>query len=141
MSLYYLYSTGDATTDVALTPDRGIRPYGWIVGFHAESADEAELRKAEHIAFSQRFWDEKLALVDDPAVVRVKGQHYYIRPDATGGSLGHGGMAFHIQFMDGRFLTSHNLWSQGTIPSDYRDRLPDNAVFLKERPVLTEVTP
>lgn len=66
--------------------------------------------------------------------VVVDGWHYIIAPDAQRGfrgSIGHGGAEFIVEFHDGRRVITHNLWSQGHIPAHFRDRLPDNAVFVK----------
>ncbi|GGY88793.1 hypothetical protein CP967_31265 [Streptomyces nitrosporeus] len=58
--------------------------------------------------------------------VVVDGQHYSIGP---GNSGGFGGRRFDIEFFDGRKVTTHDLWSQGTIPPKHRERYPDNARF------------
>jgi len=44
--------------------------------------------------------------------------------------LGHAGQQFTIE-KDGKIWTTNNLWSGGTIPEEFRDRLPDNAKFVK----------
>jgi hypothetical protein len=63
----------------------------------------------------------------------IQGHHYVVKPDkpnAYQGSLGHGGAEFRIRFNDGREIVTHNLWAQGSVPARFRERLPDNAVFL-----------
>jgi len=45
--------------------------------------------------------------------------------------LGHGGAEFSIEFFDGSQRTTTNLWAGGQIPDHFRERLPDNARFLK----------
>lgn len=90
-------------------------------------------------------WAEKVEWTDflhefRDLVVRVSGGHYKIGPEPLPGEkgmYGYGGRAFHIQFMDGRKVTSHNLWHQGTIPPHFRAMLPDNAVFI-EQTITTE---
>ncbi|MFJ5103197.1 hypothetical protein [Streptomyces sp. NPDC088554] len=61
--------------------------------------------------------------------VVVDGQHYTIGP---GNSGGFGGRRFDIKFFDGRLVTTHDLWSQGTIPPKHRGRYPDNARFVPQ---------
>ncbi len=69
----------------------------------------------------------------DPRSAVVDGVSYWIEPDgrANYGSIGHGGAEFRILFNDGRFVVSHNLWCQGDIKAAWRDRIPDNARFLR----------
>ncbi|CAO0836086.1 putative protein OS=Streptomyces microflavus OX=1919 GN=Smic_80960 PE=4 SV=1 [Streptomyces microflavus] len=45
------------------------------------------------------------------------------------GNGGFGGRRFDIEFFDGRRVTTHDLWSQGTIPPKHRERYQDNARF------------
>lgn len=81
--------------------------------------------------FNCLFWLDKVRDAGDTRSVRVSGQHYFIRPDSKGGFLGHGGAEFCIRFHSGRVVVSHNLWSQGHIPEHFRERLPDNAEFIR----------
>jgi hypothetical protein len=85
------------------------------------------------------FWGEKLQwklngdLTDDgDKVVRVNGNHYVLAAD-TGNFKGHGGREFDVEFTDGPHkgerMKCRNVWAQGKIPEDYKDVLPDNAVF------------
>jgi hypothetical protein len=78
------------------------------------------------------FWQKRFAEYDDLSVV-VNHEHYRIVPDKPGGPdhcRGFGGREFTIAFADGRTVTTRNLWHQGVIPPSWRDRLPDNAVFV-----------
>lgn len=86
----------------------------------------------EHNAcLSCAHWLDLLRLVNDPNSVRVDGGHYLMYPSGgSGGMRGFGGRMFAITFNDGRTVTCNNLWSQGAIPERFRDRLPDNAVFV-----------
>ena len=45
--------------------------------------------------------------------------------------LGFGGHLWTIEQGDRTWVTN-NLWGGGTIPQEYRDRLPDNSVFIKD---------
>jgi hypothetical protein len=84
--------------------------------------------------FNCLIWLDWIPKKDNPSIVRIKGSHYWIEPDKPKNTsfLGFGGAAFRIKFNDGRIITTHNLWHQGTIPERFRERLPDNAVFIKE---------
>ena len=84
-----------------------------------------------NICFYCYFWLEKLKIKDDPDTVRVNGTHYIIGQDNRIGFQGFGGAEFRIKFHDGRYIVSHNLWCQGDIPERFKDRLPDNAVFVE----------
>ena len=84
-----------------------------------------------NICFYCYFWLEKLKIKDDPNTVRVRGTHYIICQDNTLGFRGFGGAEFRIKFHDGRYIISHNLWCQDDIPERFKDRLPDNAIFLE----------
>ena len=124
---YYIIDTGPATTDCELLQSDELPRVKWSVGFTC-AEEEAPGKLAEHIAFHQHFWDEKLAIRDLPTTVRINGWHYVIEPDKSyAPSSGHGGRRFDITFHDGRTVTTHNLWTQGPIPAEYLARLPDNA--------------
>ena len=86
-----------------------------------------------NICFDCYFWEEKLLIKDNPEVARINGSHYIIAPDNPNSYFkGFGGAKFIIQFNDGRLVTTHNLWWQGTIPKHFKKLLPDNAIFITE---------
>jgi hypothetical protein len=78
----------------------------------------------------------------NPNQVRIGGKLYRVLPEpppdprapfpSTSG-YGFGGARFKIRFHDGRRVETRNLWSYGEIPGEYREALPDNAVFAKPR--------
>jgi hypothetical protein len=79
-------------------------------------------------------WREYVFKADEPFVARIDGQHYVICDESPDVQLrGFGGDPFEIKFHDGRVVKTTNLWCQGAIPERFRDRLPDNAVFLQGR--------
>lgn len=100
-------------------------------------------------AFSRRFWSEKVEWAEagdqtpkGSYAVRVEGKHYagdleagLVRNDGRQ-FLGFSGAVWYIQFTSGphapKLFRTNNLWFQGDIPADMRDRLPDNAKFLKK---------
>ncbi|MCL2255977.1 MAG: hypothetical protein FWC11_03865, partial [Firmicutes bacterium] len=68
---------------------------------------------------------------DNPMVARINSCHYFIQPDdPTAAFQGYGGQLHKIKFFDGRIIETKNLWSQGQIPTEYRDVLPNNAEFI-----------
>lgn len=81
----------------------------------------------------RRHWEAVLAHKDDPNQVRVHGKVSHIGPEdptIPHYMRGHGGGWYGIRFFDGREVESTNLWEQGEIPEEYKDELPDNAVFV-----------
>jgi hypothetical protein len=120
---------------------------------------EAEEQVMEYVNFRRAFWDEYLkahingdmTLPDPKSVrsvkdrggrlcVRVDGHHYVVGHEPSKqelesnrqyGGLGHGGREFKIRMHDGREIVTRNLWGQGKIPLEYREVLPDNAVFIE----------
>jgi hypothetical protein len=75
--------------------------------------------------------------------VVVDGKHYVAYVDeenlkpAEGGGVkawarGFGGHGWHIKFNDGKEVVCYNVWHQGEIPARFRDRLPDNATFVRD---------
>ena len=78
------------------------------------------------------FWQGKVDLRTDAQeasrLVRTPDhEHFHIGPSASNASRGFGGRAFIVEFFDGRKVETNNLWSQGTIPAHFRERLPPNA--------------
>jgi len=81
--------------------------------------------------FGIDFWNDWVEKKDDPRVARIDGTHYYIGNENEKGSFrGFGGRKFKIRFNDGREVITTNLWHQGEISNDFKEKLPDNAVFV-----------
>lgn len=87
---------------------------------------------AVQLCFTCDFWRGYERVKDDPRVVRVGGDHYFVEPDSTSWPLGFGGRRWSVEFFDGRRVVTKNLWHQGTIPEHFRERLPDNARFVSD---------
>jgi hypothetical protein len=85
------------------------------------------------LCFNCNFWDEYTHKKDDPKIARIQGHHYVVEPPSPLPSrmLGFSGREFKVRWHDGREVTTNNLWSQGDIPERFKDRLPDNAEFVK----------
>jgi len=108
------------------------------------SAHYCEPYKSQMIAantcFNCTFWLERLIEQGQPGRLSINGTCYAfdikrpLLPDEPssmyGSSRGFGGRRFKIRMLaDGTIHETNNLWSQGTIPARFRDRLPDNAAF------------
>jgi hypothetical protein len=94
--------------------------------------------------FAWEFWAEKItwAFAGDrdehgQRVIRADGWHFVLCGD-TGGMRGYGGRRFRFRLTDGSMVESANVWSQGAIPPELRDLLPDNATQVTAS---LEVTP
>lgn len=85
--------------------------------------------------FHWEFWDEKVRMLSKRSVI-VDGSHYMIgepREESWPSSMkGSGGAKVRIRFFDGREVTTTSLWYQGNVPAVFRDKLPDNAEFIRE---------
>ena len=95
--------------------------------------------------FDCSFWLMKIDISKEEMARRVivGGVHFSIGDEIDGPFRGHGGRKFIIQFFDGRVIETTNLWFQGKIDDRFRERLPDNAVFLpvEEKPDMTDRIP
>lgn len=82
------------------------------------------------------FWLGELA--DRSHAVVIGGEHYRIRPDLPERDrdcAGFAGRLHRIRFYSDprKIIETRNLWHQGTIPPAFRDRLPDDAEFVREQ--------
>jgi hypothetical protein len=67
----------------------------------------------------------------DKNMVVAGGAVYHIGRESTHrDDRGFGGRKFVIEFLDGRIITSTNLWGGGEIPKRWLNRFPDNAKFV-----------
>lgn len=91
--------------------------------------------------FYKNFWDAKVRWKENndkteqgERVARIEGVHYVIGDENdTSTFRGHGGRKFTIKFLDSdETITTTNLWRQGVIPEEYKELLPDNAIFCEE---------
>ena len=89
--------------------------------------------KEQRVCFNCHFWLKLVAEKDEIGIARIDHEHYYVgKAESWHGFKGLGGRKFIIKWKDGRRIVTNNLWCQGIIPEHFRDRLPDNAEFLKE---------
>jgi len=88
------------------------------------------------MCFNCSFWEKLIRDAGDNSI-RVGGTHYMVKWDAPmkprgyQGSQGFAGSLFRIKHEDGRYVETNDLWFQGNIPERFRERLPDNAEFIK----------
>lgn len=85
--------------------------------------------------FNKNFWEEKIAHLDEHPI--IDGVCYHLdRKNLHGGFAGFkgfGGRRFKIKFLaTGEVVETTNLWHNGEVPAEYRDRMPDSAVFVWE---------
>lgn len=99
---------------------------GWATKY-AASIGEGLTVDSDYLYKTEGFWGMHFALYDENVVI-VKGKHFRMG-QSDGPFKGFGGALFSIKFHDGREVDCRNLWMQGDIPEEWRDRLPDNAVF------------
>lgn len=85
------------------------------------------------MCFFCNFWKGMLEQdrnYDPHEVVIIDGTHYIIGDELSSDPFrGFGGAKFHIRFNDGYEIDTTNLWCQGDIPPEWRDKFPDNAEF------------
>lgn len=90
---------------------------------------------------TEAFWMQKIAWAEDcqteegEPVFRSNGHHYVISPEDDGSYFrGHSGSLHYVYYHTGPFagtiVRTSNLWSQGDIPEEYQNDLPDNATLL-----------
>ena len=88
------------------------------------------------MCFSCDFWRERYEYDQShPGEgLVIDGTHYYIEDENSNSAFrGFGGAKFIIQYNDGRVVKTTNLWCQGEVPPEWRDKFPDNAKFLPEK--------
>lgn len=105
----------------------------WDEGTMQQMADR-------QLCFSCNHWLNMLAhdATRQKAVAVIDAYHFTIAPDLSGRSAdcaGHGGRRFDIRFMDGRTVTTRNLWAQGRIPEHFHARFPNNAEFVSREAI------
>lgn len=133
-SLTCKYDTKEELIEKEGIPAEPCKECGKIFSTHyTESTRSVLLEK--NICFNCHFWLSKLGIKNNPRTARINGTHYYIEDDKPRNSsfCGFGGAEFNIRFNDGRLVTTHNLWCQGDIPYHFKERLPDNAIFVEVR--------
>lgn len=82
--------------------------------------------------FHKKFWLEIIKEKDEHVI--INGICYYLdkaRPMSDSPFRGYGGREFKIKLHTGEIIVTNNLWHNGEVPKEFRDRLPDNAELVK----------
>ena len=98
----------------------------------------------ENLCHTCGFWNTKVQeyteaiLGDNKLAIIVNGQHYMdegatsISSNVTEKMFGHSGATFKYKLLViDKIEITNNMWHQGEIPQHFRDRLPDNAIWIK----------
>lgn len=104
--------------------------------FRANYVEERKERMLQkHYCFNCDFWDEANKSKGNKRII-INGQK-----NSDGGWVGknyegfkgHGGHVFYIEWLEsGEVFKTNNLWHQGEIPPEFKDKMPDNAKFITE---------
>ena len=92
-----------------------------------------EYKNVCHDCFNDKFWMLKIRDVNKAPekFETIKNNLYYIADENDNDSFrGFDGRKFIIKYNDGRQIITTNMWHNGTIPEKFRDKLPDNAIFI-----------
>lgn len=91
--------------------------------------DEIDIAQAKHACCREcAYW---FACIDSvPAMLVIDGRVYAVGREDARGMRGFGGRRFDIEYLDGRRVSSTNLWNGSQVSERFRSRLPDNARFL-----------
>ena len=135
---------GNLKLETATTPDGIVAPLwgkcsscgeNYSVWSHSDMLESGELRPG--ICFECNFWFDKVEMAEEFKSIRAvyDNEHYMVFPIADekripSSCLGYGGAHFAVLFNDGRVLYTNNLRSNGRVPMRFRDRLPNNALYL-----------
>ncbi len=79
----------------------------------------------------EKFWqDIKKDLETNPNRFIANGMSYSIGAYEPNDKFrGHGGRKFYVHFNDGRVVETENLWTNGSIPEEFKSELPDTAIL------------
>jgi hypothetical protein len=83
------------------------------------------------LCFTCNFWHNLQTEVSDEDRIVIDNHHYVALESSPDGIRGFGGRLFIIEKQDGTIIRTINLWHQGEIPEQYRDRFPNNARFVR----------
>lgn len=114
-----------------------------------DTREEGEQYIRDHEESTRKFWQEKVEwekngnrVTESPAqkTFRIGGRHYAGKPGIVGegptnfynrSHLGFGGHLFRWRYLgEETVYESNNVYTQGAIPEEWRELLPDNAEFV-----------
>ncbi len=86
-----------------------------------------------NLCFTCDFWYGYIDKINNPKIARINGNHYIVESSNNdpARTRGFGGRTFIIRWNDGREVSTNNLWHQGHIPDRFKDKLPNNAIFIE----------
>lgn len=87
----------------------------------------------QNLCFHCLLWQDRVN-ENDPKRLIIEGGMYSDggdQPSNHSNTLGFGGRRFKIE-RDGLVWSTNNLWFAGVVPEEWREKLPDNAKFLKQ---------
>lgn len=79
---------------------------------------------------TKNFWQEYVSTKNNPYHIVIEGQHYVVGKEETIGFKGFNGKTFVILKNNKNLIVTTNLWCQGEIPLEFREKLPNNGMFL-----------
>lgn len=88
---------------------------------------------AKNLCFSCDYWTQRIERQNSLTQAVIKGVVYQIAKEQEVGFRGFDGEKFIIKFKDGRLIHTTNLWYNGKPPSRFKDKLLDNAEFIKDK--------
>ena len=88
---------------------------------------------SEQLCFYCNLWTKRAPRTPDDNVAIIHGNYFTIGDEKGPASMrGYGGRRFTIRYHDGRQVETTDLWDGGRVPEHFRDRLPDDAEFMKD---------
>lgn len=79
------------------------------------------------------FWMKIVHDINNPSRFIINGQAYYNdgrKPEGYDGFQGFDGRLFRIRRLSNKeVIVTNDLWLNGEVPPEFRNQLPDNAVF------------
>lgn len=100
----------------------------WIGAYHF--LDECDVCSCK--CYKEKYW--KIIEDEQDEHIIINGVCYYDKGYSNSKklwTLGYSGRPFRIRMNTGKEILTNNLWLNGTVPENHRDKLKDNAVFVK----------
>lgn len=103
-----------------------------VCGKEIEKSSYCEDIVCSSECFTKKYWLDRVNNKDSKTQVVINGFMYQIgEENSSVYSRGFDGARFEIEFFDGRKIITTNLWSNGPIPDEFKEMLPDNAKWIE----------